>query len=114
MRSGRLRFRLVIEQDTGDGQSSVGGRSVDWSPILEVRASAAFKSGKEYERAKQITAELTTLFVIRYDSRLDTKDMHAMRVRSLDDESIYKIHYADDPYHTRRTIHIHTSESQHK
>jgi len=112
VRSGGLRFRLVIEQDEGGTAHAMGGQSEAWVTYLNVRARAAFKSGKEFERAKQRTAELTTLFVIRYDSRLNTNDMHAMRLRSLDDGALYRIHFADDPDHRRKTIHIHASETQ--
>ena len=112
MRAGGLRQRLVIERDAGTTMDAIGGRTELWEPLLNVRSRAAFKGGKEFERARQVTADLTTLFVIRFDSRLNTRDMHAMRLRSLDDGSIYRIHYADDPEHRRRHIHIHASESQ--
>ncbi len=112
MRAGGLRQRLVIEEDVGGNTHAMGGRTHDWQEYLKVRSRAAYKSGKEFERAQQRTAELTTLFVIRYDSRLDTKEMHHMRIRSLDDSSIYRIHFAADPDHKRRQIHIHTSENQ--
>lgn len=112
MRSGGLRQRLVIEQDVGTNDDALGGRQENWQEVLSVRARAAYKSGKEFERAKQTTADLTTLFLIRYDARIDTRKLHAMRLRSLDDNSIYRIHHADDPTHRRREIHIHASENQ--
>ena len=112
MRAGGLRQRLVIEQDVGTTTDAIGGRTPSWQEVLEVRARAAFKGGREFERASQYSADLDTLFIVRYDKRLDTKALHAMRMRSLDDGSVYRIIYADDPDHKRRSIHIHTSESQ--
>ena len=112
MRPGALRLRLVLEEDIGTSVDAIGGRTKSWSTVLSVRARAAFKGGKEFERAKQTTADLDSLFVIRYNSALDTKAMHAMRLRSLDDGAIYRIDYADDPYHNQREIHIHASETQ--
>lgn len=112
MRSGGLRHRMVIERDAGTTTGAIGGRTRDWQEVLPVRARTAYKGGKEFQRASQVTADLQKLFVIRYDSRLNTGEMHAMRLRSLDDESIYRIHYADDPDDRRREIHIHASESQ--
>ena len=112
MRAGGLRQRLVIERDVGAIADPIGGRTEAWEQVLPVRARASFKGGKEFERARQVTADLTTLFVIRFDSRLNTQEMHAMRLRSLDDNSIYRILYADDPDHRRRHIHIHASENQ--
>ena len=112
MRSGSLKQRIVIEQDVGASVDAIGGRTKQWSEVLTVRARAAFRGGKEFERAKQTTADIDSLFVIRYNAALDTKALHAMRLRSLDDGSVYRIDYADDPYHTKREIHIHASEAQ--
>lgn len=113
MRAGPLRLRLVLEQEDDTAhRSSVGGRNENWVEVQKLRARAAYAGGREFKRAQQFTAELRTLFIIRFDSRLDTKAMHAMRLRSQDDGAIYRILYADDPDHRRREIHIHTTESQ--
>lgn len=114
MRAGGFRQRLVVERDVGGVAHAMGGQSEAWETVIPVRARAAFKGGAEFERARQRTADLTTLFIIRYDARLDTNKMHAMRLRSIDDGSIYRILYADDPEHRRRNIHIHASETQTK
>ena len=112
MRAGGLRQRMVIEKDVGTTTNAIGGRDRDWQEVLQVRVRAAYKGGREFERASQITADLSTLFVIRFDSRLNTNELHGMRLRSLDDSSIYRILYADDPDHRRRSIQIHANESQ--
>lgn len=112
MRSGGLRHRFVIERNVGATSHAMGGRSELWELVKQVRARAAFKGGKEFERARQTTADITTLFVIRFDKSLDTRAMHAMRLRSLDDGAIYRINYAADPDHRQRQIHIHASEAQ--
>lgn len=112
MRAGGLRQRLVIERNDATVQGSLGGLVDNWQPVITCRARAAFKSGSEFERAKQITADITTLLIIRYDSRLDTAAMHAMRIRGIDDGVTFRIIYAADPDRRRRQIHIHARESQ--
>ena len=113
MRSGKLRQRLVIEKDEGTSVDPLGGRTESWQTVAEVRASSAHKSGKEFERAQQVVAEVSTLFVVRYDSRLSPLgDMQSMRVRSVDDGSIHRILYAEDDGRRNKKINIYTSEGQ--
>ena len=113
MRAGRLRQRMVIEQDVGGNDNSLGGRTENWQAVLQVRLSAAYKGGREFERAQQIVAEISSLFVIRYDPRLAPLDkLASMRVRSLDDDSISYIKHADDPTRRRRQIHLYVKEGQ--
>lgn len=113
MRSGGLRHRLVIESDEGETDDALGGHVEDWQTVLEVRARAAAKSGREFERARQTVADVSTLFVIRYDARLaPLSGLHSMRIRSLDDQSIHRILYADETDRRRRQINLYTSEGQ--
>jgi SPP1 family predicted phage head-tail adaptor len=113
MRSGGLRQRLVIEQDFGTSSGTLGGRTEDWQTVLEVRARSAYKSGREFERARQIVAEVSTLFVLRYNPSLaPLSGLQKMRIRSLDDNSIHRILFADDPDRRRRQINIYANEGQ--
>lgn len=113
MRSGGLRQRLVIEQDVGTSTDALGGRTEHWQPVLTVRARATYKSGREFERARQLVAEVSSLFVLRYDARLaPLSALQSMRVRSLDDDTVHRILFADDPDRRRRQIHIYANEGQ--
>ena len=115
MRAGRLRQRLVIEKDIGGADDSLGGKAENWVTFHEIRGGASFKGGKEFERAKQVIADISTLFVVRFDSKLaPLTQLHSMRVRCLDDNSILRILYADDPTRRRRQVHIYTNESQYQ
>ena len=80
--------------------------------MMSCRTRSAYKSGKEFETARQISAEITELLVIRHDPRLEPMSaLQSMRVRFLDHESTASILYATDPTRRRREIHIHTCES---
>lgn len=112
MRAGGLRHRIAIERDVGTESGSVGGRVEDWQPVITCRTRSAYKSGREFETARQISAEITELLVIRHDPRLEpVSGMQSMRVRFLDHGSTVSILYAADPTRRRREIHIHTCES---
>lgn len=113
MRAGRLRHRLVIQKDEGNNDDALGGRSEDWQTLLDVRATASYTGGKELERARQVIAQVSTLFVIRYDARLEPiGDLSKMRIRSKDDDLVHEILYADDPARDKREIHIYAARGQ--
>lgn len=113
MRSGGLRHRLVIEQDNGTTDNTLGGHTENWETVLQVRARSASKSGREFERARQVVADVSTLFIIRYDATLaPLSRLQSMRIRSLDDGSIHRILYADENDRRRRQINLYTSEGQ--
>lgn len=73
MEAGKLRHRLVIQQDSGTTQDASGQTTSNWTELLTVWASVQPVNGLERWRANQMQAETTHLITIRYLEAVTTK-----------------------------------------
>ena len=98
MRAGRLRHKIIIEENTG-GRSARGGRTDTWTAFLTVRASVQPLSGRELIAAAQSHAALSHKVVIRHVDGITP----AMRVnhggRKLKIDSIINVNEAGRELH---------------
>lgn len=62
---GKMDRRITIEQPT-ETQGSMGETLTTWSTFAEVWANAYSGSGREFVAARQINAEVSMQFQIRY------------------------------------------------
>ena len=85
MRAGRMRHRVVIQQQTTT-QDSLGQPANTWNDLDTVFAAVEPLSGKEFFDAQQVNAETTTRFRLRYRSDVT----HDMRISFRDRN--YNIH----------------------
>ena len=72
MQSGRLRFRITIQQPA-DTIGSAGEIDQAWTTYAVRWASIMPLSGKEFYASKQLNAETTHKITIRYTSGVTTK-----------------------------------------
>ena len=74
MRAGKLNRQISIIQPSVTGRSTDGEPIFSWSTILSgVWADRIPLSGREYTRMESRWPEITTRFIMRYSSLIDSK-----------------------------------------
>ena len=96
MRVGKLRNRVVIEQDdnaaaTTPTQNAHGEQAVGWREVAERWGDDRHLSGRELFRAQQVAPEATGIVTLRYLSWLSSTQ-HRLRIG----DRILGIDYLDD------------------
>lgn len=87
MRAGKLNRQISIIQPSVTGRSTDGEPIFSWSTILNTWADRVPLSGREYARMDTRWSEVTTRFIMRYSSLIDSK----CRILDLVDNAEYDI-----------------------
>lgn len=66
MQAGRLRHKIVIQENRPTEKDEYGAPVDNWVDVLECRAGMEPLSGRQYFAARQVQAEQITRFPIRY------------------------------------------------
>lgn len=89
MRSGRLRRRLLLQQQT-ESKGAMGGTVQSWSTTATVWGAVEGLYGFEGQTADQTTGQLQVKIIIRYDSSWSAIDT-SWRVKDKDSGKCYDI-----------------------
>ena len=73
---GKLDRRITIEQAT-QGEGPYGEPTETWTPYATVWANAYSGAGKEFVAARQVNAEISIQFQIRYSNRVGRLNIFA-------------------------------------
>lgn len=90
IQAGKLRHSIVIQQNTPT-PDSFGEQDPSWSTFATVFADIKPLTSREFWDAKQVNAENTLKFIIRYLSGLDSKMRISWDSRLFNIESIINV-----------------------
>ncbi|MFZ3132766.1 MAG: phage head closure protein [Desulfosporosinus sp.] len=90
----------ITEGDQVDTYDTSGAPVENWFNYLAVWASKQHKTSREFYAAQKVNAEITDLFIIRFNSTITTQ------MRVIYDGKYYDILGADDPDGYRRETHL--------
>jgi len=97
--AGRLRERIKIQQ-AAITQDSSGTPIETWSDVASLPAESIAVGGGEMLRGRQVHAEATQVFVVRYRTGLNT------RQRILWNDQYWGIVSIGDPYGQRKELRV--------
>ena len=90
IQAGKLRHSIVIQKNT-PSTDSFGEQDPSWSTFATVFADIKPLTSREFWDAKQVNAENTLKFIIRYLSGLDSKMRISWDSRLFNIESIINV-----------------------
>jgi len=105
MRAGALRHRITIQEPTSS-VGALGEKIKSWADVSTIWAAIEPLRGREFLEAHQIEAEITTRFIIRYKSGLNTR----MRIKF--GIKYYKIESIINPDERNRYLEIMALETE--
>lgn len=88
VRTGQMRHRVTVQQNTGTGTDSEGLPVVTWADVATVWAQVHDLAGREYFASQQVQTEVTTEITIRHRTGLNTKMRAKFGTRIFDIQSI--------------------------
>jgi len=103
MNPGELRHIIQIQAYSG-GVDSEGYETDGWSTLCSCHASIQNMSGKEFFKAAQQNAIVTTKFTMRYSPVLDGYSTEKLRV--IYDSKSYKVVYVNDKEYLHKYVEI--------
>lgn len=84
MEAGKLRHRLILQQDSGTTQDASGQTTSNWTEVLTVWADIQPTGGVERFRGNQMQADTTHLISIRYLDAVTTQMRGVFKGRTLE------------------------------
>jgi SPP1 family predicted phage head-tail adaptor len=108
VQSGRLRYRVQIQQDQGTLRDTDGAHIPGWVTLMPVWADIEVLSGEELWFARQAQSDVTHRITTRYSSELANL---TGSVRVVFGSRVFHLQWAGDPDERRRAWQLHCTEA---